>query len=135
MKNNKIIINLNNVYDQNKSINTSLNSRYLYSQLRKNDLMKTKIEIEQQIRKNNIKFEWPGKLKFIWYLTNFKRDPDNISSAGRKVILDAMQKATYLNGDIFLKNDSLKYIKGFVDEFIVNRQLEYPFVEIYFDKS
>lgn len=133
--NKSIIINLNNIYDQNKGINTSLNSRYLYAQLRRNDLTKIKIELEQQIRKNKICFDWPGILRFEWHLKNYKKDPDNISSAGRKVILDAMQKATNLSGEIFLKNDSLKFITGFVDDFFVDKKIDHPFVKIVFIKQ
>ena len=36
------------------------------------------------------------KLKFIWHEPDRKRDPDNISSGGRKILLDALTKAGIL---------------------------------------
>lgn len=51
---------------------------------------------------------------FEWHVSNKKRDPDNISSYGRKIILDAMVKSGKL------ENDNLKWVLGFTDEFIVD---------------
>lgn len=49
---------------------------------------------------------------FEWSERTRKRDPDNVSAFGKKVILDALQ----VTGVI--QNDSPKYVKGFSDKFI-----------------
>ena len=57
------------------------------------------------------KFEKPVKIHFHWIEKTSRRDLDNISSAGRKFILDALVE----NGK--LKDDSQKYVRGFTDTF------------------
>lgn len=52
------------------------------------------------------------KIRFIWSIKNVKVDPDNIAFA-KKFILDGMVKAG------LLKNDTHRYIKGFIDDFWV----------------
>lgn len=64
--------------------------------------------------RNGVKFSFPCKLKFVWYIPNKKKDPDNIASA-RKFILDGMQKAG------FMDNDNLNWILGFEDEFVISK--------------
>lgn len=53
----------------------------------------------------------PIRIHFTWIEKNKRRDLDNISSAGRKFILDTLQKCGKL------KNDNLNYVVGFSDEF------------------
>lgn len=65
-------------------------------------------------------------LVFEWHLKDKRKDPDNISSAGRKAILDGFQEAVFGftedNKPIkFLPNDSIKFIKGFSDLFVVDK--------------
>lgn len=122
-----IVIPLMLIPDQNKMISSSLsrNGRFAYASERRKYLLQLQVKIELQIRENNFeKWEWPGILTFNWQLSDYRRDPDNISSAGRKFILDAMQKAIYLDGKKFLANDNLKHIIGFKDEFQVHREWE-----------
>lgn len=69
------------------------------------------------------KSRYPIHIKFKWYLSNARRDPDNIASA-KKFILDGLVKAYILEGD------TLKFINKFTDEFVVDR--ENPRVEVYF---
>lgn len=123
-----LTIPLNLIADQNKMIGVSLSQkgRYMYAKKRRETLAQLKLGIELQIRQKDFtKWNWPSILVFKWTLSNYRRDPDNISSAGRKFILDAMQQATYLNGNIFLPNDNLKHIQGFKDYFIVNKNIEH----------
>ena len=68
------------------------------------------------------RFERPIRLHFLWIEPNARRDFDNISSFGRKVILDAMQTAGKL------PNDNRKFVKGFSDEFAIDK--ENPRIEI-----
>lgn len=62
------------------------------------------------------KFSKPVSITFTWIEPNRKRDKDNISSYGRKVILDALVKSDVLLGD------GWKYVDGFTDRFKVDEK-------------
>lgn len=64
----------------------------------------------------------PVWMKYTWYERNRKRDKDNISSFGRKVIQDGLVKAGVL------KNDGWKEIEGFSDRFRIDEK--HPRVEV-----
>ena len=53
-------------------------------------------------------------MRYRWYEKDRRRDLDNVSSFGRKVIQDALVQ-THI-----LKNDGWKEIIGFSDEFFVD---------------
>nr|DAQ43732.1 MAG TPA: Endodeoxyribonuclease RusA [Caudoviricetes sp.] len=61
-----------------------------------------------------VKIDKPVYMEYRWYEKNKKRDLDNISSYGRKVIQDSLVYAHVL------KNDGWKEITGFSDEFYVD---------------
>jgi Holliday junction resolvase RusA-like endonuclease len=42
---------------------------------------------------------YPVRISFHWFVANRRSDPDNISAAGRKLILDSLQKAEILTND------------------------------------
>lgn len=69
----------------------------------------------------------PCRMEYTWYEPNKKRDMDNISAFGRKVIQDALVKAKKLPGD------GWAYISGFSDDFQVDRKN--PRIEIEFEKG
>lgn len=58
----------------------------------------------------------PVYIVYHWYEKNRRRDKDNISSFGRKVIQDALVKSRYL------KNDGWDNIVGFEDHFFVDKK-------------
>ncbi len=62
------------------------------------------------------------KMRYKWYEPNSRRDMDNISSFGRKVIQDALVKAKIIT------DDGWKNILGFSDEFYVDK--ENPRIEV-----
>lgn len=64
----------------------------------------------------------PVFMAYTWYERDRRRDKDNISSFGRKVIQDGLVKAGVL------KNDGWAHIGGFSDEFQVDAKR--PRVEI-----
>lgn len=76
--------------------------------------------IRQQLRGVHIKKT--VELEFYWYEPNKRRDHDNVSSFGRKVIQDALVKAGVL------KDDGWDYIDGFRDVFLLDR--ENPRIEV-----
>lgn len=128
-----IKLHLDLTSDQNKMLNAALNNRYTYAKYRKTILNNVKIELVSEIRNKNIKFDYPGKMHFLFVVKNFRRDGDNILSAALKGILDAMQQVKDMDGNIFLPNDSLKFINGFPVNFIVDKTIKEPYVLIRFE--
>lgn len=61
-----------------------------------------------------VKIEKPVYMEYTWYERNKRRDLDNISSYGRKVIQDSLVYAHVL------KNDGWEEITGFSDKFYVD---------------
>lgn len=68
--------------------------------------------------------EKPVYMIYRWYEPNKRRDKDNISSFGRKIIQDALVKAKVL------KNDGWNDIIGFEDKFHVDKKNPRIVVEI-----
>ena len=58
-----------------------------------------------------VKIEKPVFMEYLWVEPNRRRDLDNISSFGRKVIQDALVDTGVL------KDDGWKYVVGFSDKF------------------
>ena len=91
--------------------------------------------VKKQMKKyidDGIIFEWPSALLFEWHIPNKHRDPDNVSSGGRKAIFDGWQK-TPLNEDdenskMFLPNDNCRHLRGFIDKYVYDK---HDFVRIY----
>jgi len=81
--------------------------------------MENKEDVEATIKfclgNQNVPFYEEVFLDIIYYRKNRRYDPDNIS-AGKKFILDAMQKAGCI------KNDGWKTVKGFVERWEVDKE-------------
>lgn len=71
-----------------------------------------------------LQIEKPVYMMYHWYEKDRRRDKDNISSFGRKVIQDALVKAR------ILQNDGWKNIIGFEDRFEVDKRNPRIVVEI-----
>ncbi len=69
---------------------------------------------KEQLR--GVRIEKPVYMEYIWYETGKRRDKDNVSSFGRKVIQDALVKCGVL------KDDGWKEIVGFSDRFYVDKK-------------
>lgn len=76
--------------------------------------------IKKQLK--GLKITDPVIMNYRWYEKNRRRDLDNVSSFGRKVIQDALVK------EKVLKNDGWNEIKGFSDSFYIDK--ENPRIEI-----
>ena len=74
---------------------------------------KVLVYIMQQLQ--GMKIVKPVKIEFIWVEKDMRRDPDNISGFGRKVILDALVRTG------ILQDDSRKYVISFEDSFSVDK--------------
>ena len=70
-----------------------------------------------------VKIDKPVFMEYRWYERNKRRDLDNISSFGRKVIQDSLVYAHVL------KNDGWKEIKGFSDTFFLDA--DNPRIEVF----
>lgn len=69
-----------------------------------------------------VKIDKPVYMEYTWYEPNKRRDKDNVSSFGRKVIQDALVQYGVL------KDDGWKYVVGFSDRFEVDK--ENPRIEV-----
>ena len=78
--------------------------------------------IRKQLR--GAKVKTPATIKFSWYEKDARRDPDNISGFGRKVILDALVRTGVL------PDDSMKWVKHLEDCFEVDKKNPHIEVEI-----
>jgi len=96
----------------NEYINAERRNRFMAAKIKKDETFAASVAISNAMRKG-VEFKWPCKIKFTWHLKNKRKDPDNVSFS-KKFILDGMQKAG------FVPNDNLKYITGFIDEFVVD---------------
>ena len=88
--------------------------------MKKNAIMIVSAYIYQQLR--GVKIDKKVRIDYIWYEKNKKRDLDNISSFGRKVIQDALVD----NGT--LKNDGWENVIGFSDTFYIDK--DNPRIEV-----
>lgn len=78
------------------------------------------VAIRQCMR--GIRIDKPVFMEYTWVEKNRRRDLDNISSFGRKVIQDALVETGVL------KDDGWKYVVGFSDRFQVDK--EHPRIEV-----
>lgn len=69
-----------------------------------------------------VRIEKPVFMEYLWVEPNRRRDKDNISSFGRKVIQDALVDTGVL------EDDGWKYVVGFSDRFEVDK--ENPRIEV-----
>lgn len=69
-----------------------------------------------------VRIDKPVFMEYTWIEPSRRRDKDNISSFGRKVIQDALVSAGVL------KDDGWKHIVGFSDKFEVDK--ENPRIEV-----
>ena len=98
----------------NEYINAERTSKYLAAKMKKEAQDHIGWHVLNQLK--YVKIDKPVHIFFDWHAPNRKTDPDNISSYGRKLILDA------LVGCGVLKSDGWKQIKSFTDCFAVDKE-------------
>ena len=115
----EILTSLNKVFDLAKA---HWSKYYDFQQ-------KTLLIISSYIKQQNLRpiEKYPVKIQFRFYCSDRRRDPDNLSSSSRKFILDAL-----VNEGV-LKDDGWKYIKGFSDDFYLDKNN--PRIEVTIRKS
>lgn len=104
----------------NDYITACRSSRYEGAELKHKNEDAVLCAIYEQLGRTRIKKKI--KMQYKWYEPNSRRDLDNISSFGRKVIQDALVKAKIIT------DDGWKNIIGFSDEFYVDK--ENPRIEV-----
>lgn len=72
-----------------------------------------------------MQFERPVRMVYRWFEPSRRRDKDNVSAFGRKVIQDALVRARVL------QNDGWAQIDSFEDQFFVDRKAPRIEVQIY----
>lgn len=102
---------LNNLNDYTSACRTN---PYKGSQMKKENEEKVLQEIYSQF--GRLRITNPVRMEYTWYEPNKRRDLDNISSFGRKVIQDALVVSKVL------QNDGWDNIIGFSDEFHVDKK-------------
>ncbi len=75
----------------------------------------------------NLPLKTPCTIHYRWYEPNKRRDKDNVCGFGHKVIQDSLVEC-----GVF-KNDGWEDIKGFTDEFYIDKKK--PRVEVYIEES
>lgn len=104
----------------NDYITACRSSRYAGAELKHKNEDAVLCAIYEQLGRTRIKKKI--KMQYKWYEPNSRRDLDNISSFGRKVIQDALVNAKIIT------DDEWKNIIGFSDEFYVDK--ENPRIEV-----
>ena len=87
-------------------------SRYAGADMKKEGERIVSAYIHKQLK--GVKFDKPVSVYFYWYERNLRRDPDNISGFGRKVILDAL-----VRGGV-LMDDSMAWVVYLGDYFFID---------------
>lgn len=104
----------------NEYINAERRNKYLGAKTKRQAQAVVVCCAKKQLR--GVRLQKRVVMRYHWYERNRRRDMDNISSFGRKVIQDGLVTAGVL------KNDGWKEIAGFSDAFAVDRKK--PRIEI-----
>lgn len=94
-------------------------NRYLGAKMKREAEDVVRFHLIQQARGKKVTS--PVRLHFTWLEPTRRRDPDNIASA-KKYILDAFVRSG------LLPNDTQRWVKGFTDDFGVDR--DHPRIEV-----
>ncbi|MFW5988175.1 MAG: hypothetical protein ACOCQA_01910 [bacterium] len=95
----------------NDLINAAKANRYKYDRLKKT----YQETIGWYVKKQEIPFFYKVKIEITYYRPDRKADIDNISAAGKKLILDTLVKQENL------KDDCWSVVKGFEERFEVDK--------------
>lgn len=96
----------------NEYIDAERNNRYLAAKLKREAEAAVLWAARKSLR--GWSAQKPVVMRYLWVERNRRRDKDNISGYGRKVIQDALVQGGYL------KNDGWGQIEGFSDAFAVD---------------
>lgn len=109
----------------NEYINAERRNKYLAAKLKNQSEHVVMSYARRQL--HGVHFDGPVTMTYTWYEPSRRRDKDNVSSYGRKVIQDALVKAGVLAGD------GWRHIEGFRDRFVVDR--DNPRIEVELEEA
>ena len=92
----------------------SRSNKHQSAQMKKDAQTLVMWHIRSQLK--GVKIERPVHLSFTWFEPDRRRDRDNISSFGRKVIQDALVACGVLH------DDGWDYVVSYADDFAVDRK-------------
>ena len=104
----------------NDYIDAERNNKHKAAKMKRDCEQVVTLYAKQSLR--NWKAKGPVVMHYLWVEKDRRRDKDNISGFGRKVIQDALVKAGYL------RNDGWAHIERFTDDFAVDKT--YPRIEV-----
>lgn len=107
----------------NEYIAAERSNRHAAAQMKREAQQGVEWAVRAQLR--GVHFTQPVWMHYRWFEPDRRRDKDNVSAFGRKVIQDALVSAKVL------KNDNWACIDGFSDEFCVDRKRPRIEVEIH----
>lgn len=97
----------------NEYIEAERRNKYKAAQIKREAEDLVMLCARQQLR--GWKARGPVMMFYFWVEKDRRRDKDNVSGYGRKIIQDALVKGK------FLKNDGWNDIEGFADDFAVDK--------------
>ena len=97
----------------NEYIEACRRNKYKANKMKKDAEDLVMLCARQQLR--GWKARGPVMMFYLWVEKDRRRDKDNVSGYGRKIIQDALVKGG------FLKNDGWNDIEGFADDFAVDK--------------
>lgn len=106
----------------NEYIDAERQSKYKAAALKARSMQLVMIYAKRDLRKWRAK--GPVYMRYTWYEPNRRRDKDNVSGYGRKVIQDTLVKGGWLRGD------GWSHISGYSDDFRVDKSRPRIEVEI-----
>lgn len=109
----KFIIN-GRLPGMNEFIESQRRNRYAGAKLKKDEQQYVSVFIKKYLP--NVKIRCPVYITYTWYEMNKRRDHDNVSGFGHKVIQDALVECGVL------VNDGWNEICGYQDNFAVDKQ-------------
>lgn len=115
----KLVIPLK-LHSLNEYIGACRRNPHAGAKMKKTDQDAVEWYIRSQLR--GVRINKPVTMLYRWHESNRKRDLDNISSYGRKVIQDALVECRVL------VDDGWKQVQGFQDEFMIDRK--HPYIEV-----
>lgn len=97
----------------NEYIAAERSNRYAAAKIKKDAQHIVKLFVRSQLI--GVQFTKPVCIRYKWVEKDKRRDKDNVSSFGRKIIQDALVESGVL------KNDNWGCIEKFIDEFSVDK--------------
>ena len=115
----KLVIPLK-LHSLNEYIDACRRNPHSGAKMKRTDQEAVEWYIRSQLR--GVRINKPVTMLYRWHESNRKRDLDNISSYGRKVIQDALVDCRVL------ADDGWNQIHGFQDDFKIDRK--HPYIEV-----